>query len=47
MGSPCELAGAFDVGPTPASQGKSFFGSFFTKKDLLYFDSNKNPQAFA
>jgi hypothetical protein len=34
-GSPCEVAGASAGGPTPASQGKSFFGSFFLKKELL------------
>jgi len=30
-----EFAMADTGGPTPASQGKSFFGSFFTKKELL------------
>jgi hypothetical protein len=35
--SRCQFAAAYTGLATPASQGKSFFGSFFTKKELLNF----------
>jgi hypothetical protein len=33
--SRCQLAAAYTGLAAPASQGESFFGSFFTKKELL------------
>jgi hypothetical protein len=43
MGSPFDAAGASHVGPTAASQGKSFLLLFFKKEALPFFLSFALP----